>query len=284
MSSQTGSPEGASALWGSAMPRASATTCAVAAVPRNWQPPPGSAAGATGESGGVLEAHEPVGEARAQRLHGARVLAALGRQRDAAGHDHARQVRAAGERQHRGGQALVAGGDPEDAGPPRQRADLAAHHDRGVVAIGQAVHHSRRALGAAVARVGARGRERQARRLADRLGGRAHQQADLPVAGVVAERDRLAVVAAQAALRAEDQVGRARGLARVPAHAGVLGEAEEVAARGRAQHLRFEREAAAGASGARADRARVGVAEDLGEVWERLVRVTRAVGQRPARS
>ena len=41
MSSQTGSPEGASALWGSAMPSASATTCAVAAVPRNWQPPPG---------------------------------------------------------------------------------------------------------------------------------------------------------------------------------------------------------------------------------------------------
>ena len=34
-SSQTGSPEGASALCGSAMPSASATTWAVAAVPRN---------------------------------------------------------------------------------------------------------------------------------------------------------------------------------------------------------------------------------------------------------
>jgi hypothetical protein len=35
ISSQTGSPEGASALCGSAMPSASATTCEVAAVPRN---------------------------------------------------------------------------------------------------------------------------------------------------------------------------------------------------------------------------------------------------------
>jgi len=41
MSSHTGSPDGASALWGSARPSASATTCEVAAVPRNWQPPPG---------------------------------------------------------------------------------------------------------------------------------------------------------------------------------------------------------------------------------------------------
>ena len=36
----TGSPDGASALCGSARPNASATTCDVAAVPRNWQPPP----------------------------------------------------------------------------------------------------------------------------------------------------------------------------------------------------------------------------------------------------
>ena len=34
---------GASAAWGIVMPRASATTCEVAAVPRNWQPPPGDA-------------------------------------------------------------------------------------------------------------------------------------------------------------------------------------------------------------------------------------------------
>ena len=42
-SSQMGWPDGASAAWGSESPRASATTCDVAAVPRNWQPPPGEA-------------------------------------------------------------------------------------------------------------------------------------------------------------------------------------------------------------------------------------------------
>ena len=41
MSVHTGSPEGASALCGNAIPSASAITCEVAAVPRNWQPPPG---------------------------------------------------------------------------------------------------------------------------------------------------------------------------------------------------------------------------------------------------
>ena len=40
-SSQIGCPEGARAEWGKAIPNASATTWDVAAVPRNWQPPPG---------------------------------------------------------------------------------------------------------------------------------------------------------------------------------------------------------------------------------------------------
>ena len=43
MSSQTGWPDGANAECGTAMPIASATTCDVAAVPKNWQPPPGEA-------------------------------------------------------------------------------------------------------------------------------------------------------------------------------------------------------------------------------------------------
>ena len=43
MSSQIGWPLGASAECGSDMPSASPTTCDVAAVPRNWQPPPGEA-------------------------------------------------------------------------------------------------------------------------------------------------------------------------------------------------------------------------------------------------
>jgi len=48
---------------------------------------------------------------------------------------------------------------------------------------------------------------------------------------VVPERDRAPVGCADAALRAEDQELRAAQPPRLPAHAGVLGEAEEIAAR-----------------------------------------------------
>jgi len=43
ISSQIGWPDGASAECGNASPRASATTWALAAVPRKWHPPPGDA-------------------------------------------------------------------------------------------------------------------------------------------------------------------------------------------------------------------------------------------------
>ena len=43
MSSQTGWPEGDSAACGTVRPSASPITCELAAVPRNWQPPPGEA-------------------------------------------------------------------------------------------------------------------------------------------------------------------------------------------------------------------------------------------------
>ena len=64
---------------------------------------------------------------------------------------------------------------------------------RRVVAVGQAVEHPGRALGAAVARVGAE-RRRTGSRPSPRNSARGclHQQADLPMAGVIAQRDRLA--------------------------------------------------------------------------------------------
>ena len=78
-------------------------------------------------------------------------------------------------------------------------------HHGGVVAVGQAVHHAGRALRAAVAGVGAEAGEGDAADALELLGRRLHQQADLPVAGVVAERDRRAVGGADAAGGAENQ-------------------------------------------------------------------------------
>ena len=69
---------GASAECGSDRPSASATTCDVAAVPRNWQPPPGEPHARQPSSAASLQRDLAVREAGADRLHLARVLA-LGR-------------------------------------------------------------------------------------------------------------------------------------------------------------------------------------------------------------
>ena len=72
----------------------------------------------------------------------------------------------------------------------------------------------------------------------------AHEQADFPVAGVIAERERRAVRLAHAALRAEDQRLGPLQLGRLPAHADVLRPPEDVAARALQQIGRLERQRA----------------------------------------
>ena len=57
------------------------------------------------------------------------------------------------------------------------------------------------------------------------------------MAGVITERDRAAVRRAQTALRTQNQELFAPELARVPAHTGVLRQAEDVTARPIEQHL-----------------------------------------------
>ena len=80
-------------MCGSDRPSASATTCDVAAVPRNWQPPPGDAQARQPISRRLLERDLPVREARADRLRLARVFAVAGGQGHAAGHEHRGQDR-----------------------------------------------------------------------------------------------------------------------------------------------------------------------------------------------
>ena len=234
MSSQIGWPDGASAECGSARPSASATTCAVAAVPRNWQPPPGDRAGRGSPARPPLRSDElAVGEARADRLDLARVLAVGRRQRHAAGHEHAPAGRACAA------SAIIIAGRPlsqvaTPSTPRRVGSERISRrkHDRRVVAVGQAVHHAGRALRAAVARVGDEAGERHRRRARSSSSRRRlHEQADLPVAGVIA-RARSGVPSGArmppCVLRIRNSgPRRRRGL---PAHAGVLRQAEQVAA------------------------------------------------------
>ena len=92
MSSQIGWPDGARAECGSARPSASPTTCDVAAVPRNWQPPPGEAQARQPSSAASSSVISPW----AKRAPIVCTLPASSpsrrRQRHAAGHEHARQV------------------------------------------------------------------------------------------------------------------------------------------------------------------------------------------------
>ena len=122
---------------------------------------------------------------------------------DASGHRHRRQ-------------ALVARADRDDAAPRRQAADEPAEDERGVVAVRERVEHPGRSLRSPVARVGDVRRERQGAEPVELLRRLPHEQADLPVAGVVAERHRRPVVRAQAPLRGEDQERVARRLRRAP--------------------------------------------------------------------
>ena len=222
----------------------------------------GRAARATPHVGSALERDLAVGEPGADGLHGARVLGVPRRQGHAARHQDAGQVPHRRERHHHRRQALVAGGYPEDAPARRERADQAAEHLRRVVPVGQAVHHPDRALRAAVARVGDEAGERQALEAAQLPGRRLHEEAHLPVSGVVAEGDRLTVGRADPALGREDQELRAAELPRVPPHAGVLGPAEHVAARTLEQHLRCEGKPSRGTLAHRADLEQSGRAPD----------------------
>ena len=136
-----------------------------------------------------------------------------------------------GEGHHHRGQALVAGGDTDDAFSRRVRTDESAEDRRRVVAVGQGIHHPVGALGAAVAGIADEAGERHAAERGDRFRDFLHQETDLEVTGVITERDGFAIGLADPALGREDEIIAARDLVRGPAHADVLRPAEEVAAR-----------------------------------------------------
>ncbi len=225
---------------------------------------------AASELGSLFERHRSVRVARADRLGGAGVDAVGRRQRDAAGHHDRGDVVAAGERHQHRGQALVARRDADHRAARRQRSHQPPEHDRGVVAIGQAVHHAVRALRAAVARIGDEAGKRDHVRRAQRLGRGAHEQPDFPVAGVIAEGEGSAVGLANAALRAEDEDFGLLERGGLPAHADVLRPAEDVAARPRQQIRRFERQRARGA-GLRGSDVVEGVVAGVEDGWRRHV-------------
>ena len=215
MSSQSGWPDGASAECGSDRPSASPTTCEVAAVPRNWQPPPGLAQVRQPSSAACCKLISPwakrapmVWTLPASSPSSVASMTPPGTSTQGRSCIDARAIIIAGS-------PLSQVATPRTPGPRRQRADQPAEDHRRVVAIGQAVHHAGGALGSAVARVGAEaGEGHEAERL-QFLGRRLDLSSDFPVAGVIAQRDRAAVRRAKPAGGAEDQEFLAAELLRV---------------------------------------------------------------------
>ena len=238
VSSQTGSPDGLSALCGSAIPSASATTCAVAAVPRNWHPPPGDPHARQPSSAASSALMRPC----ANRAPMVWTLPASSA--PVAGSVTPPGTMMPGRWPHPASASIMAGRPLSQVAMPitparpgsdriRRRKMTAASLRYGRLSNIPAVPCVRPSHGSLqyAANGTTPSRAQRLRRLAD-------EQADLPVAGVIPERDGTAVGFAQPALGAEDEILRPAGLGRVPAHPRVLGQAEEMAARLREQHLR----------------------------------------------
>ena len=200
--------------------------------------------GAAAEIGGILQRDLTMHVAHANRLDARGVLSFYRQKRDAAWHEHARQVVHAGQRHHHRRQAFIAGRDAEHTASGRQRSDQPAEHRRRIIAIGQAVEHRRRALRPSVARIGAGAGERDRASCLELTRRCFHQKADFPVPGVITEGNRRAVWRANPAVRRENQELAAGHGRRFPAHARVLAPAEQIAGRTLAQHLGSERQGA----------------------------------------
>ena len=175
-------------------------------------------------------------------LHLARVLALLGQERYAAGNQDCGLGTRRGQGHHHRRQAFVAGGNAQHAFARGQRTHEPAQHHGRIIAVGQRVHHARGALRAAVAGIGARAGEGCSALRLQLPRGLSHQQPDFPVSGMKAESYGLAVFCAQAAVGAEDQKLGIEQPLRLPTHAGILRETEEIARGLGKQHLRCERQ------------------------------------------
>jgi hypothetical protein len=103
-------------------------------------------------------------------------------------------------------------------------------------------------LGAAVAWVGDGAREGRGVQVAKLAGGFGHEQADFPVSGVEAKRDRRAVCRAKAAMGAEDKEFGVKQPLGLPPHTSILREAKKISGGSCEQHLSGDGQLALGTS------------------------------------
>ena len=223
-------------------------------------PTTGRGAGTAQSVGRGFKGHLPAREPRPGGLDLTCVLAILRQQCDPTRDQHARQIVRARERHHHGGQALVAGGDTQHSAACRQRPDQPAEHGSCVISVRQGIVHAGSALRAAVAGVGAVGREWNGALRRQLLRRGFHEQPNFPVSGVVTESDRRSIRRADATVRAQNQKFLAPQLRRVPTHSGILAPAEEIAGGPLDEHFRGDGERSLRTRSFAADIVKTGIA------------------------
>src|SRR5437660_7542451 len=178
-------------------------TCDVAAVPRNWQPPPGDPQARQPRSCACSSVSSPW-------ANRAPIDCTLPASSPSRGGSVTPPGTSTAGRPRSAASAIIIAGSPlshvaTPSTPLRVGNERARtpEHLGGVVTIGEAVHHADGALRAAVARIRAVRGEREAFERAQLFGRRLHQQADLRVTGVIAESARMAIRGAVTTLGVE---------------------------------------------------------------------------------
>ena len=214
----------------------------------------GRATGAAGGLGSGLEINFAVCEAGSHGLDLGEVFSFLGEKGHPARDQDAGKLASPGEGHHHGWESFVAGGHAHDSLRGGQGAGESSEDNCGIIAIGQRIEHPGRPLGAAIAGVTAEGREWNPTLLLEDRGGLLHEEGDFPVPGVQAKCGGSAIRLTDAAGGGEHEKLRASEGGRVPAHAGVLGPAEDVPAGGVAQEGAGEGERSGRSRGGGANR------------------------------
>jgi hypothetical protein len=162
-------------------------------------------------------------------LYFACIFARLGQERDPARGKDGGQLARRSQRHHHRRQSFVAGRDTDHAHPGGQGSHQTAQHDGRVIAKGKGIEHAGGALGTSITRIGAGAGEGNGIQGLQSNCCFGHQRAEFPVPGVKAKSDGCAIRGAQTAVGAEDENFGTEEFLRLPSHAGILAQPEEIA-------------------------------------------------------
>ncbi len=175
-------------------------------------------------------------------LNPSRVLAFIGQHRDAARHQHARQIMHGSKRHHHCRQPFVASRNAKNSLARRQRSYQSSKNSRSIVAIRQAIEHSGSALGAPVAGIGAVSRKRYSAGRLQLRRSRLHQESNLPMPSVIPESNRSPIGRTNPTMCRKNQKLFRAQFRSIPPHPGILSPSKQIPRRPLPKNFRGQRQ------------------------------------------